>query len=150
MSAAAFDARIALCSEGFACSERVLRHEYRQPDDGASSEVDDVVDRDHLQVQHHLLRPLDRPRQDEGGAHVTGLPHVKLSSSVARLDLEDVEGAGVTRGGLHLEDVCRHSAPRRQVHVSVQNGERQVPAGRVLSCTHALIVANDDVRKLTL
>lgn len=58
--------------------------------------------------------------------------HVKLSSLVARLYLEDVEGAGVARGGLHLEDVCRHTAPRRQVHVSVQNSEGFVPAGRVL------------------
>lgn len=65
-------------------------------------------------------------------------PHVKLSSIVARLDLEDVEGAGVARGGLHLEDVCRHTAPRRQVHVSVQNSEGFVPAGRVLSRTQAL------------
>lgn len=54
-------------------SERMLRHVYRQPDDGASSEVDDVVDRDHLQVQHQHLRPFDGPRQDEGGAHVAGL-----------------------------------------------------------------------------
>lgn len=114
-------------------SERMLRHEYRQADDGAASEVDDVVDGDHLQVQHHLLRAADGPRQDQGGAHVTGLPHVKLSPDVARLDLEDVEGARVASGGLHLEDVCRHTAPRRQVHVSVQNGEGLVPAGRVLS-----------------
>lgn len=64
--------------------------------------------------------------------------HVKLSSIVARLYLEDVEGAGVARGGLHLEDVCRHTAPRRQVHVSVQNSEGLVPAGRVLSWTHTL------------
>lgn len=58
---------------------------------------------------------------------------MKLSSLVARLYLEDVEGAGVTRGGLHLEDVCRHTATRGQVHVSVQNGEGLVPAGRVFS-----------------
>lgn len=64
--------------------------------------------------------------------------HVKLSPVVARLYLEDVEGAGVTRGGLHLEDFGRHAAPRRQVHVSVQNSEGLVPAGRVLSGTHAL------------
>lgn len=65
-------------------------------------------------------------------------PHVKLSSLITGLYLEDVEDAGVTRGGLHLEDVCRHTAPRRQVHVSVQDGEGLVPAGRVLSCAHAL------------
>ena len=51
----------------------MLRHEYRQADDGAAPEVDDVVDSDHLQVQHHLLGPLDGPRQDQGGAHVAGL-----------------------------------------------------------------------------
>lgn len=67
-------------------------------------------------------------------------PHVKLSAFVARLDLEDVEGAGVARGGLHLEDVCRHTAPRRQVHVSVENSEGFVPAGRVLSRAQALTV----------
>lgn len=60
-------------------------------------------------------------------------PHVKLSPIVARLYLEDVEGAGIARGGLHLEDICRHTAPRRHVHVSVQNGEGLIPAGRVLS-----------------
>lgn len=114
-------------------SERVLRDKYRQTYDGAASEVDDVVDRDHLQVQHHLPGPLDGPGQDQRGAHVTGLSHVKLSSLVARLYLEDVEGAGVARGGLHLEDFCRHTAPRRQVHVSVQNSEGFFPAGRVLS-----------------
>lgn len=65
-------------------------------------------------------------------------PHVKLASIVARLYLEDVEDSRVTCGGLHLEDVCRHTAARRQVHVSVQNGERPVPAGGVLSWTHAL------------
>lgn len=94
-------------------SERVLGDKYRQTYDGAASEVDDVVDRDHLQVQDQLSGPLDWPGQDQRGAHITGLPHVKLPSFVARLYLEDVEGAGVARGGLHLEDVCRHTAPRR-------------------------------------
>lgn len=54
-------------------SERVLGHEYRQPYDGAASEVDDVVDRDHLQVQHHLPGAFDGPGQDQRGAHVAGL-----------------------------------------------------------------------------
>lgn len=72
-------------------------------------------------------------------------PHVKLPSVVPRLYLEDVEGAGVTRGGLHLEDICRHTAPRRQVHVSVQNSEGPVFAGRVLSWAHAL-TAGDRTR----
>ena len=66
------------------------------------------------------------------GLHPT-YPHVKLSALVARLDLEDVEGPGVARGGLHLEDVCGHAAARRQVHVAVQDGEGPVSAGRVLS-----------------
>lgn len=78
-----------------------------------------------------LTAPLCIPSPVHGlpSAH----PHVKLPSAVARLYLEDVEGAGIARGGLHLEDIDRHTAPRRQVHVSVQNGESQVPAGRVLS-----------------
>lgn len=54
-------------------SERVLGDKYRQADDGAASEVDDVVDRDHLQVQHHLPRSLDGTRQDKCGAHIAGL-----------------------------------------------------------------------------
>ena len=54
-------------------SERVLRDKYRQTYDGAASEVDDVVDSDHLQVQHHLSGSLDGPWEDECGAHVTGL-----------------------------------------------------------------------------
>lgn len=88
----------------------MFRHVYRQANDGAASEVDDVVDRDHLQVQHHLPGTCDWPGEDQRGADVAGLPHGKLSAIVARLDLEDVEGAGVARGGLHLEDVCRHTA----------------------------------------
>lgn len=51
----------------------MLWHKYRQTYDGAASEVDDVVDSDHLQVQHHLLRPFDRPWQDQGGTHITSL-----------------------------------------------------------------------------
>lgn len=51
----------------------MLWDKYRQTYDGAASEVDDVVDRDHLQVQHHLSGPLDWPGQDERGAHITGL-----------------------------------------------------------------------------
>lgn len=58
---------------GGGSSERVLGHEYRQPYDGAASEVDDVVDRDHLQVQHHLPGAFDGPGQDQRGAHVAGL-----------------------------------------------------------------------------
>ena len=54
-------------------SERMLWDKYRQTYDGAASEVDDVVDRDHLQVQDQLLGPLDWPGQDECGAHITGL-----------------------------------------------------------------------------
>lgn len=72
-------------ARGAGGSERVLGHEYRQAYDGAAPEVDDVVDRDHLQVQHHLLGPLDRPRQDERGAHVAGL-------------LRDKEDRGETEG----------------------------------------------------
>lgn len=50
-AAAACDARLS-CAAGLPAglSEGVLRHKYNQPDDGAASEVDDVVDRDHLQV----------------------------------------------------------------------------------------------------
>lgn len=51
----------------------MLRDEYRQAYDGAAPEVDDVVDRDHLQVQHHLPGALEGPRQDQRGAHVAGL-----------------------------------------------------------------------------
>lgn len=54
-------------------SERVLWDKYRQADDGAASEVDDIVDCDHLQVQHHLPRSLDGTGQDKCGAHIAGL-----------------------------------------------------------------------------
>ena len=54
-------------------SERVLRYKYRQTYDGAASEVDDIVDSDHLQVKHDLPGPLDGPWQDKRGAHVAGL-----------------------------------------------------------------------------
>lgn len=131
-------------------SERMLWHKYRQTDDGAASEVDDIVDGNHLQVQHDFFGPSNGPWQNQCGAHITGLPHVKLSPLVTRLYLEDVEGAGVACGGLHLEDICRHAAPRGQIHVSVENGEGLVPAGRVLSWAHTLVIANFDVRKVTL
>lgn len=51
----------------------MFRHVYRQADDGAASEVDDVVDRDHLQVQHQLAGAFDWPGEDQRGAHVAGL-----------------------------------------------------------------------------
>lgn len=88
-----------------------------------------------VQVHHCIMfLHLHVCRLVEGLIHLSCThPHVKLSPIVARFYLEDVKGAGVARGGLHLEDVCRHTAPRRQVHVSVQNGEGLVPAGRVLS-----------------
>lgn len=54
-------------------SERVLRYEYRQTNNGGASEVDDIVDGDHLQVQHHLLRASDGPRQDQCGTDIAGL-----------------------------------------------------------------------------
>lgn len=69
---------------------------------------------------------------------VSSHPHVKLSAFISWLYLEDVESTRVTRCGLHLEDICRHTAPWWQVHVSVQNSEGFVPAGRDLSWTHAL------------
>lgn len=51
----------------------MFRHVYRQANDGAASEVDDVVDRDHLQVQHHLPGTCDWPGEDQRGADVAGL-----------------------------------------------------------------------------
>lgn len=51
----------------------MLWDKYCQSYDGAASEVDDIVDCDHLQVQHHLPGSLDGTRQDECGTHVTGL-----------------------------------------------------------------------------
>lgn len=54
-------------------SERVRGDKYRQPNDGAASEVDDVVDGDHLQVQHHLPRTPDGPGQHQCCAHIAGL-----------------------------------------------------------------------------
>lgn len=72
-------------------SERVLWYKYRQTYDGAASEVDDVVDGNHLQVQHHLLGPLDGPWQDKSGAHVTGLLCEKK-----RKDKEGREGEETT------------------------------------------------------
>lgn len=60
-------------SSSAASSERMFRHVYRQANDGAASEVDDVVDRDHLQVQHHLPGTCDWPGEDQRGADVAGL-----------------------------------------------------------------------------
>lgn len=111
----------------------MLRYEYRQTNNGGASEVDDIVDGDHLQVQHHLLRASDGPRQDQCGTDIAGLSHVKLPSFVARLYLEDIKGTRVTCGGLHLKNVCGNTAARGQVHVSVQDGEGLVSAGGVLS-----------------
>lgn len=97
--------------QGEWASVRMLRHVYRQPYDTAASEVDDVVNGYHLQIQDQLPGTLDGPRQDQSGTHVTGLPHVELSSLVARsFDLEDVESSRVSGSGLHLEDVCWDAA----------------------------------------
>lgn len=65
-------------------------------------------------------------------------PHVKLTTFIARLDLEDVESPGVTCSGLHLEDISRDTASRGQVHVAVQNSEGSVSTGGVLRRTHTL------------
>lgn len=79
-------------------SERVLWDKYRQTYDGAASEVDDVVDGDHLQVQHHLSGALDGPWQDECGAHITGL----------LWDEEDRRGMWVERAGKHWNLTAAH------------------------------------------
>lgn len=54
-------------------SEGVFRDEYCEADDRTASEVDDVVDRDHFQVQDHRPRPFDRPGQDQRSADIAGL-----------------------------------------------------------------------------
>ena len=69
----------------------MLRHEDHQADDGAASEVDDVVDGDHLQIQHQLLGAFDRPGQDQGGAHVTGLLRYEEEEKRRERDEEEEE-----------------------------------------------------------
>lgn len=54
-------------------SEGVFRNKYCEADDGAASEVDDVVDCHHFQVQDHRPRPFNWPSQDQRGANVAGL-----------------------------------------------------------------------------
>lgn len=71
-------------------------------------------------------------------------PHMELSAFIARLDLEDVKGAWVACGGLHLKDICRHTAARGEVHVPEQDGEGVVLACKVLSQTHALTVKRQE------
>lgn len=96
-------------------SERVLRHKYRQTYDGAASEVDDVVDGNHLQVQHQLFRPLDGPWQDKSGADITGLLYEKK-----RKDKEEGGrwGDGMAAHGLGLclvlFSVCKHTQAQSQ------------------------------------
>lgn len=90
-------------------SERMLGDVYCESDDGAAAEVDEVVDRHHFQIQDDLFGSGERAGEDQRCTDIAGLPHVKFSSAVARLDLEDVEGAWVARGGLHLEYVSGHT-----------------------------------------
>lgn len=54
-------------------SEGVFRDEYCEADDGTASEVDDVVDCDHFQVQNDCPRSFDRPSQDQRSADVACL-----------------------------------------------------------------------------
>lgn len=130
-------------------SEGVFRDEYCEADDGTASEVDDVVDCDHFQVQDDRPGSSDWPSQDQCSADVAGLPHVKLTALVARFDLEDVESPGVARGGLHLKNISRDAAPRGQVHVAVQNSERPFSTGGVLCRTQTLIVTELYVWRFT-
>lgn len=54
-------------------SEGVFRDEYCKADDGTASEVDDVVDCDHFQVQDDRPGSFDWPSQDQRGTDVAGL-----------------------------------------------------------------------------
>lgn len=54
-------------------SEGVFRDKYCEADDGTASEVDDVVDCDHFQVQDDRPRSSDWPSQDQCSADVAGL-----------------------------------------------------------------------------
>lgn len=89
-------------------SERILGHVYPQSDHGAASEVDDSVDGDHLQVQLDVPRPFDGACHHQGGTDRPCLPHIELSTLIPRFDLENVIGARVSGGCLHLEDVSRN------------------------------------------
>lgn len=86
-------------------SERVRRHEYPQADNGAASEVNHGVHRDHFQVQYYITRPFDWSRQHQSGTDGACLPHVEFSPLVSRFDLKDVVDSRVATSGLHLEDI---------------------------------------------
>lgn len=130
-------------------SERILRHIYPQSDHGAASEVDDSVDSDHLQVQLDVPRPFDGACHHQGGTHRPCLPHIELSTLVARFDLENVIGTRVSGCCLHLEDVSRNGASWHHIHVPIQDGEWLVSAAGVLSRTHTAVFTNQQIRLLT-
>lgn len=54
-------------------SEWMFRDKYCEADDGTASEVDDVVDCDHFQVQDDRPRSFDWPSQDQRSADIAGL-----------------------------------------------------------------------------
>lgn len=129
--------------------EWVLWYKYPQPDDRASSEVDDGVDSDHFQVQLNSARPFHRTGHHQRSTDGSCLPHVEFPALVPWFDLEDVIGSRVASCCLHLKDVRRHWTPRQNIHDSVQDGEWLISATGVFSWTHTAVLINLDIRFLT-
>lgn len=51
----------------------MLRDVYREPYDRAATEVDEIVDRDHLQVQDQFFGAPDGACQNQSGTDIAGL-----------------------------------------------------------------------------
>lgn len=62
---------------------------------------------------------------------------VEVSIFVAGADTEGVVSPRRHTGGLNLEDVRRDGALRRDAHVPVYDGERQISTGGFVDGTHA-------------
>lgn len=69
-------------------------------------------------------------------------PDVEVSVFITGADAEGVVSPRRDAGGLNLENVRGYGALRRDAHVAVDDGERQLSTGRLVDRTHATAGSN--------
>lgn len=106
------------------------------------------VNRHHLQVQRVFSGSRHSTSQDQHGTDVIDLPDVKVSILITGADAEGVVSPRRHTGGLNLEDVRGDGALRGDAHVAVDDGERQLSAGRLVDGAHAAVLRHLHIRLL--
>lgn len=69
--------------------------------------------------------------------HDSSYPDVEVSVFITGADAEGVVSPRRDAGGLNLENVRGYRALRRDAHVAVDDGERQISTARLVDRTHA-------------